>query len=175
MAEGSFPKSDGDIFFASEANRFGGAGRFVEMGSFAAIASGISPQDIGSIVINAGSLSNPAHLWGTLKYTSNARDNITINISGVSKNAFFTGGSQLENGFISFNAVVGSPFPGNIHATTYRGGGGGNYITDNEMMVHDVSLSNLDTTETVVILISGTASAAMGIDSYSIQSFRGAV
>jgi len=33
MAQDIFPKADGEIFFASEANRFAGAGRFIEIGS----------------------------------------------------------------------------------------------------------------------------------------------
>ena len=60
MAEGVFPKTDGDILFASEANRFSKAGGLIDRPDLSVtVTSGASAQIIGSTVIGTGSLTTP--------------------------------------------------------------------------------------------------------------------
>ena len=60
--EGQFPKVDGDYVFGTEATRFARAGGFIghlNASDLTAVSSGTAVQTVGSLVINAGSLTDP--------------------------------------------------------------------------------------------------------------------
>ena len=85
-AEGIFPKAAGDPLYASEANWFG-RGVFQWMYPAGSVTSGIAFADVGSIVIPAGSLTNPCSFRA---FTAGNSENmgtlcqLGINFSGTS-------------------------------------------------------------------------------------------
>jgi len=56
-AEGSFPKVDGDILYASEVNRFARAGGLIAAGSTASAGSSTNFQTIGSVFVSGINLA----------------------------------------------------------------------------------------------------------------------
>jgi len=171
MPEGIFPKSDGNILFGTEVNRFASAGRYVEIGSTGAATSGTAAQEIGSIVINVGSLSNPAHIMMDFKINKNAQDLLSIRISGISANQQIVCGSRTPANVGRYSAVVGSIFPGLHEMTLWQDGNNRSILGGQNMMWATGLVNQLDTNDTVVLKIGGTYSTA-AILSYSIQSFR---
>jgi hypothetical protein len=110
--EGVFPKVDGDIFYASEANRFSaGVSRNI-IGSYGWVAGATV---VGSIFWGPGSLSNPCKIYvvGAMQaQTANQRPILTLEISGASSNSsFICNNDQTVSGNMPFNAVfaLGSP------------------------------------------------------------------
>jgi hypothetical protein len=170
-AEGVFPKIAGDIAYASEANRFARAGGFISNGSFYnVISSGTAFQVMGSIVIGAGSLTNPCELQILFKNEKNARDNLSISISGASANGTCLLGSVITNCAGRVNIYAGSPFEGIMLG--YSAGWSADYAANTHSAI---SLTNLDTSAPVVISFGANASANQRINSYSIQAFRGSL
>lgn len=124
--EGAFPKTDGDIAYASEANRYATAGRFITAGSTAILASGTNTGSvIGSILINAGSLANYSAMYMPFITTLGSQNNFRIALSGTTQGE--NGGNYIEagsnsrgqnnyNGF--FTATLGSPGLGFIMIQT---------------------------------------------------------
>lgn len=176
MPEGVFPKSTGDIWFASEVNRVASAGRYIEIGSFSQVISGTAAQDVGSIVINAGSLTNPCQISFHLKIDKNARDNITIEISGLSANDSIALGSNIATGqvIVNGNMLLGSPLIGNISATAIvRTATNLDVSTINRMKYSSKNLEQLDTSQkTVIKLLGSSISGNFNLFSYGFQAFR---
>jgi len=116
MAEGVFPKIAGDALYASEINSFALGTRCFGAGSTIWVLSGTAYQDAGSVVINAGSLTNPAFLSIYTRVQSNyespAGTILVIQISGISTN--YSIGLSGNQSFISLNALIGSPYIGGI-------------------------------------------------------------
>lgn len=113
--EGQWVKSDGDIFFASDANRLYRGGTTLFLGSTATLGSTVTGFNIaGSVLIPAGSLSNPA--WLDLNYcTVGNGATAMIVISGQSGN-FRVSGLANANKSTTMNVVVGSPGSGHFQA-----------------------------------------------------------
>ncbi len=171
--EGVFPKTDGDILFPSETNRFASAGQFIATGSFVTIGSQTATQDFGSVVITAGSLSNPFTLYGTLYHTNAAtRNNLRIMVSGVGVNRTIVHGSGTANRFINFNVLAGSPFNGALQQELFGISVGG---ADGNRKHAANTLNDLDPGSDIVILFTGEEAGNSTIESYNIQSFRGTV
>jgi hypothetical protein len=108
--EGVFPKSAGDIAYASEANRFAGAGKFIATGSFS-VVSGTSYQTTGSILIGAGSVSNPCVINVDWRVNTTADSaSAKVNFSGLSAN-FSIGSTTIRSDpYGTCRAMLGSPF-----------------------------------------------------------------
>ncbi|MCK5624946.1 hypothetical protein KAI04_03840 [Candidatus Pacearchaeota archaeon] len=98
--EGEFPKADGDILYASEANRFANTGLTITKNDFIAVGSAAINNGpvCGSIVIPAGSLANitTLNIQGTtdLGNTGVGR----IQLSGTNFGNTITNGIDLFNG-----------------------------------------------------------------------------
>ena len=172
-AEGVFPKIGGDVIYASEVNRFAGAGRFCGIGSFVIEASGAAYQ-LGSVVIGAGNLTNPCGLtidWYP-EYQTRA---IKLEVSGASGNGAITHTHPTDSNLQAMvcSAQLGSPYIGYLHgfstfshdkAELY------NYTTN----FGGISIAQLDTTKDVCIkFYMITKSANSGF--YNVQSYRSSV
>ena len=167
--EGEFPKVDGDISYASEGNRFAGAGRTIFIGSTGVIGSATAIRSTGSVLIAAGSLTNPAHIMIDYRVDKNSRADVILSVSGASANATVTLGSTAQGHVVGGATVlVGSPFKGLLEAFS-RG-----MLLEGKDLHRYNALDDLDTTEPVVIDFSlGSQSSANGqFALYSIQSFR---
>lgn len=176
-SEGVFPKVGNDPIYYSEVNRFAGAGQFIKIGSTIGITSGTNYQDAGSILIAAGSLSNPFTLmFNSLNDAQGGGQTMAYNIyiSGTSANtsvnvndAFPITSIFYSNGLIT----GGSPFRGATLITSALQG-----ADNNAPQCSSTSINNLNPNEPVVvgfkIKYNGTTSGTMF---YSLQSFRGAV
>jgi hypothetical protein len=117
-AEGVFPKVGNDPIYYSEINQFASAGKFIAAGSFP-VTSGTSYQSAGSVLIGAGSVSNPCLInvdWrvDTTEDSASAR----VNFSGLST-YFVIGSSTLTSDpYGTVRAMLGSPFGGAITGIT---------------------------------------------------------
>lgn len=112
-AQGQFPKSDGDVDYASEGNRFAYAGTTFFIGSTAAFASG--PNVIaGSFLIPAGSLSNPA--WFDITTMFGGGNNLApiIKFSGTSTMVTASGITPGGNLIYHLRGALGSPMNGGL-------------------------------------------------------------
>ena len=177
-AENVFPKVGNDPVYASEVNRFGGAGQFIRIGSFPTLASGTASQDFGSVVITGGSLSNPA-LFFINAYTrgKNARDGLNIIISGLSANASLDVlGSTIDTTIYRVEILAGSPFNGYMFGNTFDNPFSAYRSTEvSNIQWFGRTLTDFNTGSTTVLLFTTTASAVFSGINYSIQSFRGAI
>ncbi|MCH7534135.1 MAG: hypothetical protein IH948_00015 [Bacteroidetes bacterium] len=169
--EGEFPKVDGDILFASEANRLGFAPRYIFIGStITHPSSGTSPTDVGSVIINTGSLSNPATLNFDFHLERNIR--LEIEISGLGVNSSLALGDALTTSeqYGTARAVVGSPLSGFFHGWIQLL----NATSMSTGSYDNVALNNLDTGSTVVIKFRTISDRGdRNVKAISIQSFRG--
>ena len=162
-AEGVFPKVGGDPGYYSEANRFAGAGGFIYIGSTLNVGSQTAIQTAGSLLIRAGSLSNPCHIsmYGNWNIQSEQKTKFTIQISGLTGNASWVmAGSDSNtvslNNFI-FNATLGSPLLGRGLMIGYQ-----DTISSNSPgpIPVSASLNNLHTGSPIVISFRFEAGAA---------------
>ena len=179
-SEGEFPKIDGDVLFASEANRFASAGRFVGIGSFAAIGSATAKQDIGSVVIPAGSLSNPCSLVMDLVYLrtgGDSADQLTVQLSGLSKNSQLTIGSGNvwgggeKNLICAYRGIIGSPFTGFHRMIMFSADESDNKVNQTTTTSAQ-NFNNINTGSELVINFKANSSNASNFaTSYFIQSF----
>ena len=172
-AEGTFPKIAGDIAYASEANRFAGAGRYIAIGSTSNITSGTGIQNIGSVLIGAGSLSNPSILYLYGYHSHNNLERIGVTISGVNSNSTLYMGSNTGTYLFDGKLIVGSPnMPGSNFSLIYCGTGTNEVNTT--FVQSTGSIANIDPGSKICILftVSG-ATASSNPATYSIQSFRG--
>lgn len=178
-AEGVFPKVGGDIIYASEVNRFAGAGRFLSAGSFATIGSATASQDIGSIFIGTGSLTNPCSLFCDIFVTHNGRDSLKMTISGTGGNGNITLGSTIDGtSFIHYDILIGSPSTSFIIGkeikdtlTNISPSVAGNIVYS----TNQLTTGNVDPTQNTVVLFSAIASANFTINGYTMQAFRGTI
>lgn len=174
--EGEFPKNDGDFIYASEVNRCAGAGRFLGAGSTIWITSGTAYQDMGSIVVGAGSVTNPGIV--TLDFrTSNVPDvfGLHIILSGATANGaigIHSGAGMTNEPFHThFKALVGSPLSGCIIAQSF-----GTALWDNTTQTSSSNdLKNFDLSQQFVILIRGVTTGSVAISHYNAQAFRGSL
>ena len=170
--EGAFPKIGGDILYASEANRF--AYGFVSNGSLA-LSSGASLAEIGSVVINAGSLVSPCKFSWLLAHSgANGMNALGIEISGASSNGklFVSGANPNWNITMWGAGIVGSPFHSFI--TTQASLINTEVIAPNVpdyLYGGDVHIGNLDVTQQTVIKILACAKASKSV-TYDIRTFR---
>jgi len=169
--ESEFPKVDGDILYASEANRFSGAGRGLGLGSFLKIESGTDFQVAGSVVLSAGSLSNPCEIQVKGRLANNKRDSLSLRISGTSANRELVAGSGFSHIVFDYYAVVGSPLLGigvlRAHEQAMYN------LPESNLKVSNNIINHLDCSSDVVLKFGANASADFTVMSYSVQSFRG--
>jgi hypothetical protein len=99
-AEGTFPKVDGDVLYASEVNKFR-MNEFIAAGSTITVQSGAGVQELGSVVINKSGLSIPCCLniyYKTIENAGeNARTEFQIMISGANGNSTISCGSRTTS------------------------------------------------------------------------------
>lgn len=173
MPEGSFPKSDGDIFFASEANRFARGGRYFFIGSLTQVGSQTAVNNMGSVVINTGSLSNPAHILITYHTSQGNTANVSDQrwtFSGNVNNTLNVGTSTaLTNARGIVFAVLGSPGSGFIQSITDFTE---TFTDSTNLRSSRVTLDNFYTGSTFVIQVSGINASTNHI-TLSVQGFRG--
>ena len=174
-AEGVFPKIGGDIAYASEANRFAGAGRALFTGSFQSIAA---TGEMGSIVIGAGSLTNVAHIQGAFRgELGNTNNSYIIRVSGAQGyNTALQIGSNVGDGniFVDFNIIAGSPLVGNFLEGTAHD----QSTMSSAAVQHSYSAmaNNGNTADSGLVVFFGgsvASAATIKILGISIQSFRG--
>ena len=114
MVEGVFSKADGEILYASEVNRFArGGGVIGTITPSANLASGTAYTDIGSIVIGAGSLTNPCFIQFTsfLNRGFDGSGAMQVQLSGGTANNFTISSDfvkALVNTKFEFTAMIGS-------------------------------------------------------------------
>lgn len=166
--EGEFPKSDGDILYASEVNNFASAGHFIEVGSFATIGSATAEQDIGSIVIPANTLTNFSNIRIITTSTTGGDHGFDkVQISGTSANVEVQLGNDsawAANVQYTILATIGSPLNGGLSMETPNVNAG--FITGAADL-----LSNLDVGSVIVIRFFSQVDKNYTIDSYFVQSF----
>ncbi|MCH7519765.1 MAG: hypothetical protein IH964_12170 [Candidatus Dadabacteria bacterium] len=176
MAEGDFPKSTGNVLFASEVNRLAGAGRaFGWTSGLDNLTSGTDFQDLGSVVISAGSLSNPALIIADLFVNTfqGVSRKIKWIISGASSNTSIQSTTPFGGNLYSqIRAFTGSPVNGffSVTSDTLEFGDNNN--------VQAQGFNNLNTGSEVVVLIqiqtSGAAAGvgSVGMGALTVQGFR---
>ena len=178
-AQNVFPKIGGDPLYYTEANRFAGAGQFISMGSTGIIGSQTADAVAGSILINAGSLSNPAHLIIDALVTRAATPiGVLISISGLSSNGLINVGSNIDTTqiIVHCDITAGSIFNGLMRAEARRSATTNvDYITDRSKYTA-ATTSSLHTGSPVVISFGFRENTGnSNFDSFSVQSFRGAL
>ncbi len=175
--EGTFPKIDGDILYGSEVNKFNNAGEFLKIGSTLSVGSATIIQTAGSVLIPAGSLSNPCHLQinflnniGASAITQNI-----IGVSGTSGSITLSAGSNIGRDFRfgRANIFIGSPMSG-CGALQVQGGdiqfdvvNGGIFQVDGDLA------SNIDPSEPLVIFFNLKAVETERYEYYSIHAIGG--
>lgn len=160
--------------FASETGRFASAGRYLQIGSTATTSSGTALADIGSIVIGAGSLTNPCHIFGHFRGTWDARDNLRILVSGMNVNANVIAGSRVGTSVKmgQFECLIGNPLAG-FGLMKIIGDRGDNRELEVDLSRYSTeTFSNIDSGSQITIIFQANASANFTIDSFSFQSFR---
>lgn len=173
--EGVFPKIDGDVLYASEANRFAGAGRALFAGSFPSISA---TGEMGSIVIGAGSLSNSAWIQGFMKVGMGDTQNILVlRVSGAQ--GYNTGmglGSNVHNGniLVTIDMLLGSPSAANIMAVTSRAQDAMSTASIQHASSALSNNTNIADSGLVIFFGGSIIAGAMTINGYNLQSFRGA-
>ena len=114
--EGTFPKIDGDTFFASEANR-NHNNTYIGSTIPSNQESGTDWVEVGSIVIPAGSFTNPAFM--RFSYIPNeSRTGFRLEVSGESANVehvFHQPTTSSTNFMGNSSILVGSPLNGFIN------------------------------------------------------------
>jgi len=172
MTEGTFPKVDGDILYASEVNRFASAGRGFYIGS-GVIGSATAYQNLGSVVIGPGSLSNPCLLVVDVMMATNA---IKVQISGLAANNYVEiSGATSTSIFMSARATLGSPYPGRILGIASPDATQINAKSNSALLGATSTINHLDTGSTVVVFVKAASDSAGAVGNYSVQSFRGGV
>lgn len=166
-AENEFPKSNGDILYASEVNNFHSAGGLLQAGSFATIGSNASTQSIGSVVIGPGSLTNPCQLNMFLNITKNSNSTIFVEVSGTT-NTSLECGSNGANVSMNVSTIIGSPMVGGLFGVIY-----GNGTNQTSVFYSKGNLSHLHPGSGVVVKFSGRVTDDLTVNGYNIQSFRG--
>jgi hypothetical protein len=172
--EGEFPKAGGDVAYASEANRFASAGRYVELGSTGlVVGSATAYQEAGSILIGAGSLTNPCSFVGmfVVNRFGGAHSSLRITVSGASAHGSILvndQGNATNPVTATYQAIAGSPYFGRMLTSHTIG-----QPTDStNQWVSCQELINLDTSQAVVIDLSIINNGESGFVYYDIQSFR---
>jgi len=173
--EGEFPKTDGDILYASETNRFAGACRTLGIGAFAGPGSGTATQVVGSILVGAGSVSNPCELKVSFYGNKAAQARWSVQLSGTGQSTSINdpGAGSKVSGVTKgdYNSIVGSPFNGHssIFVTTVNN-------ADEPILRRTgyLAVNNFDVSSDFVIFFNVRNQNAAGgsIHSYSIQAFR---
>ena len=173
MPEGTFPKSDGDILFASESNKFFNAGTFYETGSNFRIISGTGFTTVGSALIGAGSLGNPAIIDISCWVQKPASSIMGFEISGAGVNTQITVGSPSAIPNIARSKIfVGSPMVGNLEGYIYHAVDNTD-DTQNRIFWGAGSILHLDTTLATVVKINMQTNGvglASGIVNWGIYS-----
>lgn len=166
--EGQFPKVDGDILYASEANRLAKCGTYWFLGSTASFNSGTAAQTLGSFVFAAGSLSNPTHIVVDT-YIAGAESNLIVFLSGVSASTSVTigGPGALSQFGARTDIITGSPFTGVIKGTGV-GTGFGTQNTSISTMMN--GLSNLNTSAATVLFLNSNVAANGTYVIYAIKA-----
>lgn len=123
MTEGTFPKVDGDILYASEVNRFSQAGVGLGVGYGAIFSSGNTWNELGSVVINPNRL-DPSGTMLCVEYETlvqhNSGDNqplaYRLIISGASRNTSISLGSHDATSSAAYigTAKILIPISGNV-------------------------------------------------------------
>jgi len=116
-AEGEFPKIGNDPLYDSEANRFAGAGHFIQAGSFPPAVSGAADGTIvGSILFPGGSMADLSNLHIKMFANMPGSSRMTLRFSGaglVNNTTIIKLGSSSDTGvtdeFFEFEAFIGSP------------------------------------------------------------------
>lgn len=184
--EGVFPKVDGDVLYASEVNRFARAGRFITISGTPVALSGTGYQTLGSVLIGAGSLSNPCHINITYWFgrDSTGTDQIfspRIRISGLSSyssgNILFSGTNAVSASEGTCDIMLGSPGSGIIIHKGFGINTNANDLFDNAPSTR-ISKNNIDNfnTGSPVVIFFDAQNAGAGSCTYrniSIQAFRG--
>ena len=167
--EGQFPKIDGDILYASEVNDFRRANRFFVIGSGVNVESGTGFQSLGSILIGAGSVSNPCQIIATAFFIHdiNQVNQVTWRISGAQGNQSVTLGSTFLQSTQTLNAILGSPSQNMVSLRAVAGNGTGNTTTN-----YTIGSSRFNTGSSFVIEWLTTSGACSGLI-WSVQAFRG--
>ena len=154
--EGVFPKSAGDVAYASEANRFYNSPHTFFIGSTQSINSGTSFQVNGSVLIEAGSMTNPMSFHIDFYHTGAGTANRRFKISGLSTNATVEGTAQAGDPHLgTVNIVVGSPANGTMWFWEARAD---NNNTDSTR--DNAQPDNLDTTQDLVIFFESQTNGA---------------
>lgn len=173
-AEGTFPKIDSDLLYASEANRLAYAPRFLVIGSGINVGSVTGFQNLGSILIGAGSVSNPCEIGIKARVYGGATGKMGFVFSGAQGNqSVYIGGNQAEN-TADLYAILGSPLENIIKATTSQPDGGD--TTSNTIWWQSVGSRHFNTGSPFVIFWQGSAvTQFMSGLIWSVQSFRGQI
>lgn len=174
--EGVFPKIDGDVLYASEANRFAGAGRFLGAGSFVEVNGGTSTTvDVGSVIIGAGSLSRNSHIYLTYQVTRTGGTDTVLRIrmsgAGLGNGTFNLqppgGVSQGTVDIVTGSPRAGKMFGWEIVASDSTSMNGG--------VASATTLNNFNTGSAFVIkweAVFQTTAGSLTMQSYDIQGFR---
>lgn len=175
VAEGVFPKINGDILYASEVNRFANAGRLIAVGSgFSAVGTGVSDIGMGSFVFEAGSFTLPVHLCATFNVL--IADSLRIRVSGIGMNMTHVLGSSTifaDDKIIKVDALLGSPLNGFIQTTSFpRGYSRQPYSTTDNIESVLTELNNLDLGSPFVLLIQNAeATSGAKMNAYEVYTF----
>lgn len=118
-AEGVFPKIGNDPLYASEITRFAGLNFVIAGSKTITVGSSSEIQDLGSIVIPAGSLTNPCFITGFLTGSLSTSTPISqetayrIMISGTSAySVVSTGSKESDMVILTYKGIIGSPLIG---------------------------------------------------------------
>lgn len=172
--EGLFPKSGGDIAYASEANRFASSQRLLFIGSTGLVISGTGAQEAGSVVIAAGTLPNPCSLSGQLTGSFNDIANCRLLISGASNNVQVTWHQNTTRQYGEWSVILGSPL---LSTLAFKEMTLGTTVQSTAIAYSTATAENIDPSEELVIIFGiDDMNANPGSATYnSISIFGGGV
>ena len=175
---GNFPKVDGDILYASEANRFAG-GNILFTGSTAWIGSTSSNNTVGSFVF-AGStragLTTPCIIDYNFITVEQGTSGIGIGwrISGANNkdtgqdNLVWNNALANEVGQCNGKIILGSPYSGAILGLTSLYNPNAN-ASNSTVHTHIASVANFDIGQDFVIFIQGRTGGSFALRHYDIS------
>ena len=177
VAEGVFPKADGDIIYTSEINRFASAGRFLSMGSTILSTSGTASQIIGSVLVGAGSLSTNSQILLNMNITKGSQDVVTVMFSGISTNFSLTAGSSSSvahpNGQLT--ALLGSPLGCSAVLMMHTNGNNFSLTSTEQISWSAGTATSFDAGSAFIVSFQGIYSNNTSQIFYGLQGYRGGV
>jgi len=172
--EGVFPKAAGDYLFASEVNRFASAPRYLFGGSTAWIPSGTGNQELGSVVVGAGSLTNPAYIEVNFKGFKIAGATYNLFVSGIDGNQRTSIGNVINSASHGgrWSIFIGSGMKGHVHGQVLNRGGDNMDNTNIGFGAQEYNSIDPANELALIFEVGAQNGGSASLVNYNVQSYR---